>query len=105
MAIDDEVCIDDFDDFDKLQNEYECLFNNFEKLRHICKDYKKIITALTLDVEKAKYDYDVVIDNKNELEKCFDDLKTENETLRLEMEEKSKALENCLNENVTLKSP
>ena len=77
MAIEDEVCIDDFDDFDKLQNEYECLFNDFEKLRHRCKNYKKIITALTLDVEKAKHDYDVVIDNKNELEKCFDNLKSE----------------------------
>ena len=30
MAIDDdEVCIDDLDDFDRLQNEYECLFNDF----------------------------------------------------------------------------
>ena len=75
MAIEDEVCINDFDDFDKLQNEYECMFNDFEKLRHRCKDYKKIITTLTLDVEKAKHDYDVVIDNKNELEKCFDNLK------------------------------
>ena len=44
MEIKDEVCIDDFNDFDKLQNEYECLFNDFEKLRHKCKDYKKIIT-------------------------------------------------------------
>ena len=35
MAIEDEVCIDDFDEFEKLQNEYECLFNDFEKLRHI----------------------------------------------------------------------
>ena len=45
MAIEDKICIDDFDDFDKLQNEYECLFNDFEKLRHKCKDYKKIITT------------------------------------------------------------
>ena len=81
MTIDDEVCIDDFDDFDKLQNEYECLFNDFEKLKYRCKDYKKIITTLTLDVENAKHDYDVVIDNKNELEKCFDNLKSENEAL------------------------
>ena len=41
MAIEDEVCINDLDEFDKLQNEYECLFNDFEKLRHRCKDYKK----------------------------------------------------------------
>ena len=100
MAINNEVCINDFD---KLQNEYECLFNDFEKLRHGCKDYKKIITTLTLDVENAKHDYDVVIDNKNELEKCFDNLKSENEALRLELEEKCKALENCLNENAALK--
>ena len=75
IATEDEVCINDFDDFDKLQNEYECLFNDFEKLRQRSKDYKKIITTLTLDVEKAKHDYDVVINNKNELEKCFDNLK------------------------------
>ena len=79
------------------------LFNDFEKLRHRCKDYKKIITTLTFDVENAKHDYDVVIDNKNELEKCFDNLKSKNEALRLELEEKSKALENCLNENVAIK--
>ena len=65
MAIDDEVCLDDFD---KLQNEYECIFDDFEKLRHRCKDYKKIITILTLDVENVKHEYDVVIDSKNELE-------------------------------------
>ena len=33
MAIDDTVYLDDFNDFDKLQNEYECLFDDFEKLR------------------------------------------------------------------------
>ena len=52
MAIEDEVCIDDLDEFDKLQNEQDCMFNDFEKLRHRCKDYKKIITTLTLDIEK-----------------------------------------------------
>ena len=89
MAIDDdEVFIDDLDDFDKLQNEYECLFNDFEKLRHRCKDYKKIIAILTLDIENAKHDYDVVIDSKNEFEKCFVNLKSENEALRLQLEEK-----------------
>ena len=38
MAIDDKVWLDDFD---KLQKKYECLFDDFEKLRHRCKDYKK----------------------------------------------------------------
>ena len=100
---DDEVCIDDFDDFDKLWNEYECLFNDFEKLRHKCKDYKKIIATLTLDVENVKHDYDAVVDSKNEFDKCFVYLKSENETLRLELEEKHKALKKSLNENVALK--
>ena len=103
MAIDDEVCLDDFDDFDKLQNEYECLFDDFEKLRYRCKDYKKIITILTLDVENAKHEYDVVIDSKNELEKYLDAMKSENEALKLELEEKCKALDICLNENAALK--
>ena len=104
MAIDDdEVCIDDLDDFDKLQNEYECFFNDFEKLRHRCKDYKKIIATLTLDVENAKHDHDVVVDSKDKFEKCFVNLKSENETLRLELEEKHKALEKSLNENDALK--
>ena len=77
MAIDDdEVCIDDLDDFDKLQNEYECFFNDFEKLRHRCKDYKKIFATLTLDVKNTKHDYNVVVDSKNEFEKCFVNLKS-----------------------------
>ena len=68
MAIgDDEVCTNDFDDFDRLQNEY------------------------------AKHDYDVVVDSKNEVEKCFANLKSKNEVLRLELEEKHKALEKNLN--------
>ena len=41
MAIEDKVCIDDLDEFDKLQNEYECLFNDFEKLRHDVKTTRK----------------------------------------------------------------
>ena len=86
----------------KLQNEYECLFNDFEKLRHRCKDYKKIIITLTFNVENVKQ-YDVVIDSKNELEKYLDAMKSENETLKLELEEKCKALDICLNENAALK--
>ena len=61
-----------------------------------------MITKLTFDVENAKHEYDVVVDNKNELEKCFDDLKSENEALRLELEENCKALNESLNENAAL---
>ena len=55
MAKDNKVCLDELDDFDNLQNEYECLFKIFEKLRHRFSDYKKIITTLTIDVENAKH--------------------------------------------------
>ena len=102
-AINNEVCLDELDDYDKLQNKYECLFNDFEKLRHKCKDYKKIITTLTFDVENAKHEYNVVVDNKNELEKCLDRMKSKNEALRLELEEKCKKLNECLKENAALK--
>ena len=71
VAIDDEVCLDELDDFDNLQNEYKCLFKDFENLRHICKDYKKIITTLTLDIENAKLEYDVLVDSKNDLENAL----------------------------------
>ena len=103
MAIANDVCLDELDDYDKLQNEYECLFNDFEKLRHKCKDYKKIINILTLNVENAKHEYNVVVDNKNELEKCLDRMKSKNEALRLELEEKCKKLNECLKENAALK--
>ena len=71
MAKDDEVCLDELDDYDNLQNEYECLFNDFKKRRHRCKDFKKIIATLTLDLENVKHDYDVVIENKNELQNAL----------------------------------
>ena len=41
MAIDNEVFLVELDDYDKLQNEYECLFNDFEKLRYRCKITRK----------------------------------------------------------------
>ena len=65
-------------------------------------DYKKIIIILTIDVENAKHEYDVV-DIKSELKKCFDDLKSKNEALRLELENKCKALDESLNETDALK--
>ena len=37
------------------------------------------------------------------MEKCFDDLKSENEALRLELENKNKALNEFMNENTALK--
>ena len=37
------------------------------------------------------------------MEKCFDDIKSENKALRLELKEKCKALNECLNENTAIK--
>ena len=54
-------------------------------------------------MENAKHEYDVVIDSKNELERYLNAMKSENEPLKLELEEKWKALDICLNENVVLK--
>ena len=56
-------------------------------------------------MENAKHEYDVVIDSKNELENYLNAMKSENGALKLELEEKYKALDICLNENATLKGP
>ena len=78
MVKNDEVCNDKLDDYNNLQNEYECLFNDFDKLRHRCKDFKKIIATLTLDLKNAKHKCEVADDNKNELQKGYDNAKSEN---------------------------
>ena len=41
MAIDNEVCNDELDDFDDLQNEYEGLLKDYEKMLHKCTNYRK----------------------------------------------------------------
>ena len=53
-------------------------------------------------MENTKHEYDVVIDSKNELKKYLDVMKFENENLKLELEEKCKALNSCLNENTAI---
>ena len=58
---------------------------------------------MTFDVENTKHEYNILIDNKNELEKCLDEMKSKSEALRLELEEKCKKLNECLNENDVLK--
>ena len=54
-------------------------------------------------MKNAKHEYDVVIDSKNELEKFLDAMKSENEALKLELKEKCKAIDICLDENAALK--
>ena len=85
MAIDDEVCDDELDDYDIFNNEYEGLLVDFEKLLHKCTKYRKIINTLTLDCNEVS---DLNLEYKSEL----NDARIEIETLRLELENKDKAL-------------
>ena len=106
MAIDSEVCddeLDDLDNFDDLQNEYEGLLKDYEKLLHKCTKYRKTIFALTHDLEKAKHVYDEVSKNNIECQSELNNARTEIETLKLELENKDKALNECMNENIALK--
>ena len=79
------------------------MFNDFEKLKHKCKDFKKIITSLTLDLENVKNEYEIVIENRDNLQKIHDIAKSKIEALRLELKSKDKALLDCMNENAALK--
>ena len=70
----------------------------------ICvKILRKSLLHFTLDHENAKHDYEVAIENRNELQKRFDTAKSENEAITLELEIRDKALSECMNENATLK--
>ena len=62
-----KVCNNDFDDLDILQHEYDCLFIDFDKLMLKCKDFKKTITSLSLELKNARNEYEIVIGNKKKL--------------------------------------
>ena len=70
---------------------------------HKCTNYRKIISALTLELENTKHDYDEVSEKNIEYQSELNDARTEIETLKLELENKEKALNKCMNENATLK--
>ena len=58
MEKEEKVCNnDDFDNLNTLQNEYDCLFIDFEKLMSKYKKLKKNITTLTIDLDNAKNEY------------------------------------------------
>ena len=104
MEKEDKVCNDDdFDDYDILQHEFDCLFIDFEKLMSKCKDLKKIITSLNIDLDNAKNEYEIVIWNRNDLENAYNNAKSEIEALKLELKNKDKTLLVCVNENSVLK--
>ena len=66
---------------------------------HTCTKYRKTITSLNLELENAKKDYEVVIESKNKLQIDLDIEKYVNEVLKLELENKNRALKECMNEN------
>ena len=70
-----------------------------------CKDFKKTITSLTLELDGAKNEYEIVIENRKNLEEAYKNVKSEIEALRLELENKDKAWLVCVNENFALKMP
>ena len=96
MKIDDEICNDELDDYDILNNKYEGLLVDFEKLLHKCIKYRKIIDKLTLDLEKTKNDCNEVSDLNLEYKSELNDARTKIETLRLEIENKDKTLNECM---------
>ena len=51
MAIDNEVCNDELDDYDDLQNEYEGLLKDYEKLLHMCTKFRKQFLHLLLNLK------------------------------------------------------
>ena len=69
----------------------------------MCKELKKTITSLNLELDVAKNEYEIVIRNKNDLEDAYKNAKFEIEALRLELENKDKALLVSMNENSALK--
>ena len=68
-----------------------------------CKDLKKTITSLNIDLVNSKNEYEIVIGNRNDLEDAYKNAKFEVEALRLELENKDKALLVSMNENSALK--
>ena len=64
---------------------------------------KKTITSLNLELDNAKNEYEIVICNRNDLENANKNARSKIEALRLELENKDKALLVYVNENSTLK--
>ena len=48
MEKEDEVCDDDLNNYDDIQHEYDCLFNDFEKLMENVKLIEKPLHLLIL---------------------------------------------------------
>ena len=67
------------------------------------KELKKTITSLNLELDNAKNKYEIVIGNRNDLEDAYKNAKSKIEALRLELENKDKALLVSMNENYVLK--
>ena len=76
---------------------------NLEKLMSKCKELKNTITSLNLELDNVKNEHEIVIGNKNGLEDAYKNAKSEIEVLRLELENKDKAMLFFVNENFVLK--
>ena len=74
-------------------------------LKNSCLSAKnwKRLTFLNLELDNAKNEYEIVICNRNDLEDAYKNAKSEIEALRLELENKDKALLVFMSENFVLK--
>ena len=68
-----------------------------------CKAYRKTIASFNLELERAKKDYEIIMDDKKNLQINLDNEKSKNEVLKLELDNKNKDLIKCMNENSALK--
>ena len=68
-----------------------------------CKDLKKTIISINIDLNNTKHEYEIVISNRNDVEEAYKDAKSEIDAIRLELENKDKALLVFMNENSALK--
>ena len=68
-----------------------------------CKTYRKTIASLNLELEHAKKDYEIIMDDKKNLQINLDNEKSKNDVLNLELDNKNEDLIKCMNENNALK--
>ncbi|EOY32294.1 Uncharacterized protein TCM_040032 [Theobroma cacao] len=88
---------------DEFQEEYECLYDKFEKLASKYKALKRKITSLENDLEKIKYYFNSVFEQRNLLQTELKHSRIDFELLKLELENKNEALQKAIDENIALK--
>ncbi|WRX09068.1 zinc finger protein [Theobroma cacao] len=87
----------------ETKDEYECLYDEFEKLFSKYKSLKKKVALLENDLEQIKQEFTSVFKQRNILQVKLEHSKTDFEFLKQELEKKSEALQITLDDNTALK--